>query len=90
MKVALYARASTEDQETDNQLLALREFAPRRGLEVVAVYQGADGLEGWPPEGTGPPFSKMPAWGGLGWYSYGPWTALAGRVPWPSSPWSTA
>ena len=37
-KVALYARVSTNDQTTENQLLALQELASRNGNEVVAAY----------------------------------------------------
>lgn len=39
MKVALYVRCSTSDQDTGNQRLALEQMAERRGFEVVAVYQ---------------------------------------------------
>ncbi len=37
---ALYARVSTKDgrQETENQLIALREFSAKAGLEIVAEY----------------------------------------------------
>ena len=38
-KAALYARVSKpEDQTPDNQLIALRDYAQRRGLEVVKEY----------------------------------------------------
>lgn len=39
MKVALYARVSTKEQETDNQIIRLREYARVRGFEVVDVYE---------------------------------------------------
>lgn len=46
MKVALYARVSTREQTTDNQLLRLREVAKSRGYEVAGEYldtaSGAD------------------------------------------------
>ena len=37
-KVALYARVSTNDQTTENQLLALRELGSRNNHEIVAEY----------------------------------------------------
>jgi DNA invertase Pin-like site-specific DNA recombinase len=33
MKIAIYARVSTEKQETENQLLQLREFASKQDWE---------------------------------------------------------
>ena len=40
MKIALYARVSTsdKDQDPETQLMALREYASARGLEVYAEY----------------------------------------------------
>src|ERR1017187_549420 len=39
-KVSLYARVSTKDgrQDTDNQLLALREYSAKQGWEITAEY----------------------------------------------------
>lgn len=37
-RVAIYARVSTEDQHTENQIPALEEYAGRRGWEVVRTY----------------------------------------------------
>lgn len=37
-RVALWARVSSDDQETDNQVLALRAWAARREFEVVREY----------------------------------------------------
>ena len=37
-EVALYARVSTNDQTTENQLLALRDLAERSDHEIVAEY----------------------------------------------------
>ncbi len=37
-KVALYARVSTHDQNCAMQLDELREYAARRGFEVVSEY----------------------------------------------------
>src|SRR5216683_2813908 len=47
-RAAIYARVSTDGQSTDNQLVALREVAERRGWEVVEVYldQGISGAKG--------------------------------------------
>jgi len=39
MKVALYARVSTREQETDNQMMRLIEYAQRRGYEVYGEYR---------------------------------------------------
>src|SRR5213594_301188 len=40
MKVAMYARVSTHDkgQDVSTQLLLLRDFAQRRGFEVIAEH----------------------------------------------------
>ena len=38
MKVALYMRVSTEDQENENQDLRLREVAEIRGYDIVGIY----------------------------------------------------
>jgi len=39
MKVAIYARVSTTEQDTENQLAVLQDWARARGFEVVSVYQ---------------------------------------------------
>ncbi len=40
MKIALYARVSTKDkgQETENQLVQLREFASKQGWQITREY----------------------------------------------------
>jgi len=38
LRVAIYARTSTEDQHPENQIQDLREFAQRCGYEVVGEY----------------------------------------------------
>src|SRR5258708_31665841 len=40
MKIAIYARASTQDkgQETENQLVQLREFAAKQGWQITREY----------------------------------------------------
>lgn len=38
MKVGLYARVSTDKQDTDNQMIRLREIAQNRGYEVYDEY----------------------------------------------------
>jgi DNA invertase Pin-like site-specific DNA recombinase len=38
MKVAIYARVSTDKQETENQLLQLRDFAAKQGWQIVREY----------------------------------------------------
>ncbi|MCH8831788.1 MAG: recombinase family protein [Chloroflexi bacterium] len=37
-KLALYCRVSTDTQESDNQLLELRQWAESKGHAVVAEY----------------------------------------------------
>jgi putative DNA-invertase from lambdoid prophage Rac len=39
MNVAIWMRVSSESQETENQAIALREWAARRGLEVTREYR---------------------------------------------------
>lgn len=39
MRVAFYSRVSTDRQDLEVQLQDLREFATRRGWEIVAVYE---------------------------------------------------
>ena len=39
MKVCIYSRVSTGQQDTTNQSLALSEWAKQRGYEVVKVYE---------------------------------------------------
>jgi putative DNA-invertase from lambdoid prophage Rac len=34
MKIAIYARVSTDKQETENQLLQLREFASKQDWQI--------------------------------------------------------
>jgi DNA invertase Pin-like site-specific DNA recombinase len=38
MKIAIYARVSTDKQDTENQLVQLREFATKQGWQVVREY----------------------------------------------------
>jgi DNA invertase Pin-like site-specific DNA recombinase len=47
-RVAIYARVSRDGQTTDNQVIALREIAGRRGWDIVEVYtdQGISGAKG--------------------------------------------
>ncbi len=42
MRVALYARVSTDRQETENQLRELRDFCSKRGDVVIAEYIDED------------------------------------------------
>src|SRR5690242_8273389 len=41
MRVAIYARVSTDKQETANQLLELRAFAAKQGWQIVFEYVDA-------------------------------------------------
>jgi DNA invertase Pin-like site-specific DNA recombinase len=48
MRAAIWARVSTDRQETDNQVSQLRELAGRRGVQVVAVYKvEVSAWKGW-------------------------------------------
>jgi predicted site-specific integrase-resolvase len=38
MKIAIYARVSTDKQDNENQLVQLRDFAAKQGWIVVAEY----------------------------------------------------
>ena len=42
MKAVIYARTSTNEQSTDNQVPVLEAWAKQRDLEVVEVYQEAE------------------------------------------------
>jgi len=48
-RCAIWARVSTDEQESGNQLAELRQWAARRGLEVVAEYV-LDGASAWKGE----------------------------------------
>ena len=38
MRIAIYARVSTDKQDTDNQLIQLREFSAKQGWQVVVEF----------------------------------------------------
>src|SRR5258708_30074865 len=38
MRIAIYGRVSTDKQDTENQLIQLREFAPTQGWQIVREY----------------------------------------------------
>ena len=44
MRVAIYARVSTGEQTTDNQVIKLQKVAERNGWEVETIY--ADTISG--------------------------------------------
>ena len=48
MKVAIYARVSTDEQTTENQVRELTEWADRAGHEIVTIYDdnGVSGAKG--------------------------------------------
>ena len=48
-RCAIWARVSTDDQDASNQLAELRQWAGRRGLEVVTEY-ALDGASAWKGE----------------------------------------
>ena len=56
MKVALYIRVSTQDQQVQNQLLPLRDYCARMSYEIVDEYVD----EGWSGKDTKrPDFERM-------------------------------
>jgi DNA invertase Pin-like site-specific DNA recombinase len=58
MKVALYLRVSTKEQETDNQRRELEAVAARLGHEVVEVYEDA-GISGAKSRDHRPAFNAL-------------------------------
>ena len=44
MQTAIYARVSTDEQTTDNQVIKLKQVAERNGWDVQAIY--ADTISG--------------------------------------------
>ena len=48
-RCAIWARVSTDEQESGNQLAELRRWAARRGLEVATEYV-LDGASVWKAE----------------------------------------
>lgn len=56
MKVAIYARVSTEEQDADKQELACKEYCERNNLEVFKVYKDA-GISGM--KSSRPAFNEM-------------------------------
>src|SRR6266446_4564546 len=57
-RVAIYTRVSTDQQTTENQLLALRQIAERRGWNVVHVYDD-NGVSGAKDRKQRPSFDAM-------------------------------
>ena len=77
MKVAIYARVSTDDKGQDplNQLLELREFALRQGWTVVREY--TDEATAKNGERTG--FQQM--WADVAKHRFRPAPLLVARPP---------
>lgn len=42
MKAVIYARVSTDLQDTDNQVMALEAWAKQRGFDVITVYRESE------------------------------------------------
>jgi DNA invertase Pin-like site-specific DNA recombinase len=57
-RVAIYSRVSTKDQDTQNQLAALRAWADHAGHEVVRIYDDA-GVSGSKGRDQRPQFDAM-------------------------------
>jgi DNA invertase Pin-like site-specific DNA recombinase len=55
MKIALYLRVSTDRQETENQALQLRDFAPKQGWQIVREYVDYESAS----KGDRPEFQRM-------------------------------
>jgi len=58
VRVALYLRVSTDDQSTENQAMALREVADRRGWTIAEVYEDA-GISGAKGRDKRPAFDRL-------------------------------
>jgi len=56
MKIGIYVRCSTNDQNTDTQLLALRDYCQRNEYQVVKEYTD-NGISG--AKNSRPAFNKM-------------------------------
>jgi DNA invertase Pin-like site-specific DNA recombinase len=57
-RAAIYVRVSTNEQTTENQVVALREVAERRGWSVVEVYEDA-GISGAKARDQRPDFNRL-------------------------------
>jgi DNA invertase Pin-like site-specific DNA recombinase len=57
-RVAIYARCSTEEQVTDNQIRELRAVASRHGWDVVAVFDD-NGISGGVPREDRPAMKAL-------------------------------
>jgi DNA invertase Pin-like site-specific DNA recombinase len=57
-RAAIYGRVSTDGQTTDNQIVALREVAARRGWDIAEVYLD-NGISGAKGRDQRPGFDRM-------------------------------
>jgi DNA invertase Pin-like site-specific DNA recombinase len=57
-RIAIYARCSTEEQVTDNQIRELRAVAKRHGWDVVAVFDD-NGISGGVPREDRPAMKAL-------------------------------
>lgn len=57
-RAALYLRASTDGQTTDNKRLALEQVAERRGWQIVATFEDA-GISGAKGRDKRPAFDRL-------------------------------
>jgi DNA invertase Pin-like site-specific DNA recombinase len=58
MRVAIYARVSTKEQQVETQLVCLRLYCEARGYEVTKEYVDA-GISGFKPEDKRPALSEL-------------------------------
>jgi DNA invertase Pin-like site-specific DNA recombinase len=58
LRVGIYSRISTTDQEVTNQLVQLREFAERQGWQVISEFVD-EGQSGSKAGSQRPQFSRM-------------------------------
>jgi len=65
MKVCIYARVSTEDQTTENQVRELEEWTKRRGWEIVTIYRENETAWKAGHQKNGPASRLMPGCGNL-------------------------
>ena len=77
MRIAIYTRVSTLDQDVENQLIELRAWADSHGHAVVAEYQ--DVASGARRREHLDDLLMRRVVGSLTWWPFGAWTGLPGK-----------
>ena len=80
MKVAVWARVSTTDQETENQLSNLKIWAAAKNLEVVETYSiNESAYRGAQRNALEAVYREMPTKGDTTFCWFGSWTDCPGK-----------